>query len=204
MATPGTIGYGLPVSPQARKVLPLVVQLLAEGWSAAKLSREAGIALSTAKGYLRTIQDHISQDAALTAATVQEKAGRVALRIRNRQIERAEKVDSEIERAIAAIDDGFVKPHYDAKRGEWIEKRYQYDAATKAKLLGDILRGEKTLDDVMRSLSGRDLAEKALLARVKGEALGKGIGAGVIDALAMELSEDSLFLEVEGEEIAVE
>lgn len=196
-ASPAPDDYGLPRSPAARKVLPLVPQILAEGWSSITLAKKTGIAESTAKRYLATIQDSLRRNSALTAAAVQQKAGEVALRVRNRQIERAERVESEIEAVLEQIDKGFLKTHWDSKAGAFVEKRYQYDASEKARILGEILRGDKTLDDILRSLSGRDLAEKALLARVKGEALGKGIAEGLIDSTASELGQEIWDIEAE-------
>lgn len=189
--------FGLPVSPQARKVLPLIPKLLAEQWGYRQLAQEADIAENTARSYLQRIQAHVATQAEADNDAVRRDAVEVARRISARQIERAERLDEEMEAVIAEIDKGFVKSHYDAKTGGFVAKRYQYDAATKAKILGDLLRGEKTLDDVMRSLSGRGLAEQALLAKVRGDATGKALGAALVDATASELGEQVWDVEAE-------
>ena len=164
-----TIGYGLPVSPAARKVLPLVPKIITEGWSAAKLSRESGVSLCACKGYLKTIHDQISRESAAAASTVTVDALAVARRVQSKQVGTAERVEELAGKVLESLESR-------AEAGELSPK----DLDTLVKL-------RKTHMEHVKELSGQALAEKALLARVKGEAMGAGFGRAIIDATAGEL-----------------
>lgn len=181
-----TIGYGLPAGPVARKIIPIVPQILAEGWTAAKLSRETGIAESTAKRHLATIQAHLAAKSEPQSDSIMVDALAVARRVQARKVMRAERIESEIEEALNRLGDGFLKVSYDKDAG-FVEKRYDYDASGRAKLLADLLRADAVQTELLKEISGQSLAEKALLARVKGEAMGAGFGRAMIDATAGEL-----------------
>lgn len=161
-----SIGYGLPVSPQARKVLPLIPQILAEGWSAAKVAEKTGIGLRACKGYLSTIQNHIAAEAHRDGEIIRLDALAVARRVQANKVARLERVEAMLERLTDAMEAGELD-------GEAIER---------------LVRTDQRHNDLARSLSGIDLAEKAALARLKGESIGQGFGKAMIDATAMDLS----------------
>lgn len=186
MATPSKTGYGLPAGPIARKVIPIVPQILAEGWTAAKLSKTVGCGLKTAKQYLATIQHHLAEQSEPQTATIAMDAVAVARRVQAGKVARAERIEAEIEETLTRLGDGFLKVAYDKDAG-FVEKRFDYDAQGRAKLLGDLLRADAVQTELLKELSGQGLAEKALLARLKGEAMGHGIGQALIEATAMDL-----------------
>lgn len=201
-------GCGLPNTPQGRKALAFVPQIVAapDEWSATRFAKEAGLNRSTAAKYLAAIASNLAQESSETVRDLQSDALQVASRVRDRQVARAERIEQAIDAALADLGKGFLKVRFDGGKdgsGEWEEKRYDYDAAGQAKILLDVLRSDETLNRILRSLSGRELAEKVLLAKVKGDAIGAGIGRELVDYTARSLDDD-LFIEIEGMEISDE
>lgn len=194
--------YGLPNTPQGRKVVPLLPQIIADpaAWPAIRLAKESGIARSTATLYLQTIAGKLGQETASQTAEIRNDAMAVASRVRDSQIAKMEQIETELAAAFDEISDGFLKtgswqgPVLDQDTGEEIEpgrfpsEQFDYDSASKARILLDLLRGHGSLNQLIRSLSGQELAEKVLLARVKGEATGQAIGRELVDFTATELS----------------
>lgn len=175
-------GYGLPRSPSARKIIPLVPRILAEGWTYRKIASETGIAESTARGYLQRIQAHLSESSEQSTSQMQESGLVVARRVQAAKIARLDRIEAQLERLLKKVESGEID----------------------ADLLERLVRTDERHNNLARSLGGIDFAEKAALGKIKSEALGKGIGAGMVDALALDLDPDSLFIEAEGVEIAVE
>jgi len=112
----------------------------------------------------------------------------VARRVQAAKLARAERLESEIQETLERMGDGFLKVSYDKDAG-FVEKRYDYDAAGRAKLIADLLRADAVQTELLKELSGQALAEKALLAKLKGESIGQGFGKAMIDATAMDLRE---------------
>lgn len=154
-------GYGLPRTPQALRVLPLVPRIVAEGWSSGKLAREAGIDPSTAARYLRKIASKSGERAERETELATVDGRMIAQRMRDGQIASASRIESLAE---TLLDDLEAK----AATGKLSGK----DLDTLIKLRGNHWSH-------IKELSGVALAEKVALARVKGESTGAAIAAAV-------------------------
>lgn len=161
MRTAKTIGYGLPSSPQARKVLPLAPRALEEGWTAGRLAEEAGIAYNTAARYLLKIQERLEMQATCNSDAVAINHKTIAQGVRDGQIASASRIEALAE---TLLDDLEAK----AATGKLSGK----DLDTLIKLRGNHWSH-------IKELSGVALAEKVALARVKGESTGAAIAAAV-------------------------
>lgn len=158
-------------TPARDKVLPLLPIALAEKWSASDLARRAGVSRGVATAELRRASAQVRQRVDSQLSGEVNRAVMVAREVRDAQIEQARRIEALSERAIT-------------------------DLEAKAKGGGLSIRDLETLTRLrekhwqhVKDLSGVAMAEKLTLARVKGEATGKGFATAFLDATAIDIGE---------------
>lgn len=158
-------------TPARDRALPLLPQAMAEGWSVKKLAAEARISLGTARVLLKQASQEQQQRSERELSGGMTRAFEVAQRVRDRQVDQADRIEALTERALADLE---------AKA----------DA-------GDLsIRDLETLSRLrdrhwqhVKDMAGINVAEKIAVAQAKGEATGKGFAGALLDSTTIDIGE---------------
>ena len=158
-------------TPSRDKALPFLPQALAEGWSVARLAKEAGVGRHTAHHLLREGSKRSADSIGSELDREGNRAVVVARQVRDGQIEQASRMEALTEKALKALEDKAAKGELNVR-----------DLETLVKLR------EKHWAHV-KELSGLGFAEKMHLAQAKGEATGKGFAGALLDSTTVTLGD---------------
>ena len=158
-------------TPSRDKALPFLPQALAEGWSVARLAKEAGVGRHTAHHLLREGSKRSADSIGSELDREGNRAVVVARQVRDGQIEQASRMEALTEKALKALEDKAAKGELNVR-----------DLETLVKLR------EKHWAHV-KELSGLGFAEKMHLAQAKGEATGKGFAGALLDSTTVDLGD---------------
>lgn len=158
-------------TPARDKVLPFVPRALAEGWSAADLARRAGVSRGVASVELRAASAQVKRKVDSQLSGEVNRAVAVARRVRDAQIEQADRIEALSLKAIEALE-------AKAKAGE-----------LSIRDLETLARMRRQHWDHIKDMAGIAVAEKIAIAQAKGEATGKGFVGALLDATAIDIGE---------------
>jgi hypothetical protein len=157
-----------PARDRATAFLP---QAIAEGWTIAKLQREAGIGKDTATKLLREASRKNSQAIGSELDRESNRAVGVARQVRDGQIEQAARIEALTEKALSDLE-------AKAKRGE-----------LSIRDLGDLAKLREKHWQHVKDMAGLNLAEKLAVAKAKGDAQGRGFAGALLDATSIDLGD---------------
>lgn len=157
-----------PARDKARRFLP---QALAGKWSITRLAKEAGVSRNVAAVVMREGSNRSQRaiEAALDRET--NRAVGVARRVRDKQIDTAEKLESISEKALLDLE-------AKARDGELSLR----DLETLAKV-------RKTHWETVKDLAGLSMAEKLAVAQAKGDAAGRGFAGALLDSSTLDIGD---------------
>lgn len=171
-------------TPARDKARPFLPKALAEGWSVARFAQEAKVSRETAALMLREASDRSRLAVGSELDRESNRAVAVARRVRDGQIEQAERIEK---LSVRALEDLEAK----AKRGELSVR----DLETLLKLR------EKHWQHV-KDMAGLNLAEKLAVAKAKGDATGRGFAGALLDATDLVLGDGVFEAVTDSESVA--
>jgi len=158
-------------TPSRDKAMPFLPKALAEGWTVAKFAREAGVGRHTAHHLLREGSKRSASSIGSEIDREGNRAVAVARQVRDAQIEQAARVEKLTDRALQDLEAKAAKGELSVRDLETLIK----------------LRDKHWAH--VKDLAGLNFAEKMQLARVKGEATGKGFAGALLDSTTIDLGD---------------
>lgn len=158
-------------TPSRDRARPFLPKAVAEGWSASKLAREAGIGRTLAAQLLADSSKRTAQAIGSELDREGNRAVAVARQVRDGQIEQAARIEKLTARALNDLETK-------AKQGELSVR----DLETLVKLR------DKHWQHV-KDMAGLNLAEKLTVAKAKGDAQGRGFAGALLDATALDIGD---------------
>lgn len=155
--------------PSRDKARPFLARASAEGWTASMLAKEAGIGRTLAAQLLADCSRRADRSTESKLSGEVNRAVMVARRVRDAQIEQAERIESLTEKALAVMEEK-------AKRKE-----------LSVRDLGDLVKLRERHWLHLKDLSGVAMAEKLMIAQAKGDATGRGIAGALLDATTIDI-----------------
>ena len=138
-------------------------QAITEGWTIAKLSREAGIGKDTARKLLQQSSERNRRSIGSAVA--------VARQVRDGQIEQAARIEALTEKALKSLE----------------SKAAQGDLSIRD--LGDLAKLREKHWQHVKDMAGLNLAERLAVAKAKGDAAGRGFAGALLDATSIDLGD---------------
>ena len=157
-----------PAQDRAMRFLP---QAITEGWTIAKLSREAGIGKDTARKLLQQSSERNRRSIGSELDREGNRAVAVARQVRDGQIEQAARIEALTEKALKSLE----------------EKAAQGDLSIRD--LGDLAKLREKHWAHVKDMAGLNLAERLAVAKAKGDAAGRGFAGALLDATSIDLGD---------------
>lgn len=158
-------------TPARDRAMPFLPRAIAEGWTIAKLSREARIGKETAASLLREGSARNRRSVGSELDREGNRAVAVARQVRDGQIEQAARVEKLANKALSDLEAKAAKGDLSVRDLETLlklrEKHWQH----------------------VKDMAGLNLAEKLAVAKAKGDAQGRGFAGALLDATSIDLGD---------------
>lgn len=181
-------------TPARDKVRPFIPKALAEGWSIRKLAKEAGVSTGVAGSELKDASKQTEAELSSSLASQQNKSMRVAQRLRDAQIDRAERLNALQEQLLADLEEKA------RKNREWKGKEKDRPPALNGREVETMIKLQERHWLHTKDMAGIAVAEKIAVNQAKGQAQGAAIGQALVDATAVRVGE-GVWINAQGDEV---
>lgn len=168
-------------TPARDKVRLYIQEALASKWSTTKLAKEAGVSRGVAASELKAASAQSDQELQSSLSRQNNKALRVASKLRDSQIDRTSRINALSEQILQDLEEKHRK-HRDFKGKE--KKR---PPALNAREVETLVKLQERQWLHTKDMAGIAVAEKIAVGRAKGHAEGAAIGSAIIDATAIDI-----------------